>query len=368
MTDYYIGLISGTSMDNVDAVLVDLSSRPALLAHHSCPIDDSLRHRLYQLQTPGNDEISHCMRLDVELGRLFAAAVTDLLAQSGIAANQVRAIGSHGQTIRHYPGGETPSTLQLGDPNIIAEQTGITTVADFRRRDMAAGGQGAPLVPAFHAGVFRHEQQDRVILNIGGIANITVLPSDPQQSVSGFDTGPGNGLMDAWIHQHYSQAFDRDGEWAASGGVHPGLLERLLHDPYFALPAPKSTGREYFNLPWLQPILDAFPNLAARDVQTTLCELTARSIADAIQQYAESTDEVLVCGGGVHNKYLMQRLAELLTPARVGVTTEGGLDPDWVEATAFAWLAKQSLEHQPGNLPSVTGASHPVVLGGVYYG
>lgn len=368
MADYYIGLISGTSMDSIDAALVDLSSRPALLAHHSHSIDQQLREQLYQLQIPANDEITHCMQLDVELGRLFAHAVIRLLELTDITADQVCAIGSHGQTIRHYPAGDTPSTLQIGDPNIIAEQTGITTISDFRRRDMAAGGQGAPLVPAFHAAMLRHKDRDRVILNIGGIANITILPADPQQNVSGFDTGPGNGLMDAWIYQSHQQPYDRDGEWAASGSVHPSLLERLLNDPYFAQPPPKSTGREYLNLHWLQPMLEAFPGLAERDVQATLCDLTARSISDAILQYADKAEEILVCGGGVHNQQLMRRLAELLTPMRVGLTSEEGLEPDWVEACAFAWLAKQTLTGLPGNLPSVTGASHPVVLGAIYAG
>ncbi|MFP3874877.1 MAG: anhydro-N-acetylmuramic acid kinase [Thiohalophilus sp.] len=368
MTTYYIGLMSGTSLDGIDAALLDFSAAPSLLAHHSQPLPDALRQQLYQLQSPGQDELTTVMRLDVELGRLFAKAVQALLKKTGLSANRIAGIGSHGQTLRHYPDGPNPSTLQIGDPNLIAELTGITTIADLRRRDMAAGGQGAPLVPAFHAALFRHSSRNRAILNIGGIANLTLLPATAKTPITGFDSGPGNGLMDAWIEQHQQQSYDRDGEWAASGHVHPGLLERLLHDPYFARTPPKSTGREYFNLSWLQAALEPFADLAPRDVQATLCELSARSIAEALQATMQSVDEVLICGGGVHNRTLYQRLGELLTPARLASTAEAGLDPDWVEAAAFAWLARQTLAGQPGNLPSVTGASHPVVLGGIYPG
>lgn len=355
-------------MDGIDAALMDFSDSPQLLAWHSHPLPEQVRQQLYRLQTPGNDELTATMHLDVVIGRLFAEAVHALLDKAGLKADQISAIGSHGQTLRHYPDGPTPSTLQIGDPNLIAELTGITTVADFRRRDMAAGGQGAPLVPAFHAGVFHHPGRNRAILNIGGIANLTLLPADVSQPVSGFDTGPGNGLMDAWIDQHYQQAFDRDGEWAASGHVHPGLLERLLNDPYFARTPPKSTGREYFNLAWLQPALETFAHLAARDVQATLAELSARSITEALSRGTMEVEDVLVCGGGVHNRHLMQRLEELLIPATVASTAIAGIDPDQVEAAAFAWLARQTLNDEPGNLPSVTGASHPVVLGGIYPG
>ncbi|MDR9436007.1 MAG: anhydro-N-acetylmuramic acid kinase [Thiohalophilus sp.] len=369
MTTYYLGLISGTSMDGIDAALLAFDEQqPRLLAHYSHPLPDPIRQQLYQLQTPGQNELATAMHLDVELGRLFATAAQTLIEQAALRPDQIAAIGSHGQTLRHYPDGPAPTTWQIGDPNIIAEQTGITTVADLRRRDMAAGGQGAPLVPAFHAAVFRQAPINRAILNIGGIANLTLLPAETSQPVIGFDTGPGNGLMDAWIGQHLGQHYDRDGEWAASGHIHPGLLERLLHDDYFERPPPKSTGREYFNLDWLQPRLASFSDLAPRDVQATLCELTARSIGEALEATMDGVEEVLICGGGVHNRYLYQRLAELLTPARVASTAEAGIDPDWVEAAAFAWLAKQTLAGDPGNLPSVTGASHRVVLGGVYPG
>ena len=367
MSDLFTGLMSGTSMDAIDAVLVDFSSvKPRLIAHHAHPIPDTTRSDLLSLVSPANNELQRSCQLDISMGQLFAEAVLALLETAQVAARDVTAIGSHGQTLRHYP--LLPNSLQIGDPNTIAELTGITTVADFRRRDMAAGGQGAPLVPAFHKAVFHSANVNRVILNIGGIANITILPTDNNAVVSGFDTGPGNGLMDEWVGQHLKLAYDRDGEWGASGHVHPGLLERMLNDAYFTAAPPKSSGREYFNLQWLAPMLDAFPHLAERDVQTSLCELTARSITDAIQHYAADTQEVLVCGGGVHNRLLMQRLDELLSPCKVRTTSDAGLDPDWVEAMAFAWLAKQTLAGKPGHLPAVTGAKHPVVLGGIYPG
>ncbi|MGD8484134.1 MAG: anhydro-N-acetylmuramic acid kinase, partial [Thioalkalispiraceae bacterium] len=300
------------------------------------------------------------------LGRLFAESVHQLLNQCRVPHSEITAIGSHGQTLRHYPHGQYPSTLQIADANIIAEQTGITTVSDFRRRDMAAGGQGAPLVPAFHQVIFHDPTQDRVILNIGGIANITLLPANGV--VSGFDTGPGNCLLDSWVQQHLSINYDRDGEWGASGHVHPGLLERMSNDAYFSLASPKSTGREYFNLSWLNDILRSFPNLAAQDIQATLVELTARSISDAISETLPGCKQVMVCGGGIHNQHLMQRLDELLVEQRLLSTEQAGIAPDWVEAMAFAWLAKQTLENKPGNLPDVTGARKAVVLGAIYPG
>jgi anhydro-N-acetylmuramic acid kinase len=293
-------------------------------------------------------------------------ATQGLLAEAGCQPAEIIAIGSHGQTIRHIPEGEYRTSFQIGDPNLIAELTGITTVADFRRRDMAAGGQGAPLVPAFHNQVFRASGINRVILNIGGIANITILPGDEEDPVSGFDTGPGNGLMDAWIFKHQGKQFDLNGEWAASGRVRPDLMDQMLADPYFSQAAPKSTGKEYFHLDWLKKHL---PKKAkAEDIQASLCELTAMTISQAIQQTAPATDEIYVCGGGAHNPHLIQRLNELHKPVNVTSTSELGLSPDWVEATCFAWLAKQTLHQQAANLPSVTGARHNVVLGGIYWG
>lgn len=367
MMDKYIGLMSGTSMDAIDAVLVSFeASTPRLLAHHSLPLGDTLRADLLGLQQPGNDELNRTARLDIHMARLFATAVMGLLEQAGCQASEIIAIGSHGQTIRHIPAGDFPTSFQIGDPNLIAESTGITTVADFRRRDMAAGGQGAPLVPAFHNQVFRAEGINRVIVNIGGIANITVLPARAEDSVIGFDTGPGNGLMDAWIHTQLDRNFDQNGEWAAQGKVIPDLLASMLGDPYFALAAPKSTGKEYFHLDWLEKHIGK--KISAEDVQATLCELTAISITNAIKQSAPATDEIFICGGGVYNQSLMQRLTDLLKPAKVSSTDELGLSPDWVEAICFAWLAKQTLHRQPSNLPSVTGAKHDVVLGGIFWG
>lgn len=365
--DKYIGLMSGTSLDAIDAVLVSFeASSPRLLAHYSLSLDAALRQSLESLQQPGDDELNKLAQLDIKLARLFSEAVSGLLAEAGCKAEEIIAIGSHGQTVRHIPEGDYRTTYQIGDPNLIAELTGITTVADFRRRDMAAGGQGAPLVPAFHNQVFRKPGLNRVIVNIGGIANLTILPADEEEAVIGFDTGPGNGLMDAWIFKHRGQQYDQDGEWAASGELMPDLLEKLLTDPYFKLPAPKSTGKEYFHLNWLEKQLP--PKAKAEDVQATLCELTAISINNAIQQTAPASDEIYICGGGMHNQQLIKRLEELSAPIMVTSTQSLGIAPDWVEAICFAWLAKQTLHQQPGNLPSVTGASRNVILGGIFWG
>lgn len=367
MSDYYIGLMSGTSMDAIDAVLVDLANNECrLIAWHSHNIPSEVKQSLTGLIEPAPDEISLMMQMDVALGKLFADAVNQLLTQSGLQKSDIKATGCHGQTIRHYPTAHYPATLQIGDANTIAELTAITTVADFRRRDIAAGGQGAPLVPAFHQVIFNNPELDQVILNLGGIANITLLPAR-DKNVSGYDTGPANCLLDSWVQQHLRINYDRDGGWGASGHVHPGLLERLLNDPYFSLLPPKSTGREYFNLSWLNEDLKSFPGLAPQDVQATLVELTARSISDAIEQSLPGATRVLACGGGAHNKHLMQRLNELLVEQHVASTASVGVDPDWIEAMAFAWLAKQTMERKTGNLPEVTGAKHPVILGAIYY-
>lgn len=368
MTEYYIGLISGTSMDAVDAVLVDLNKySPAICHRLSIPIPDKLRSRLIAISQGDHISLPLISELDVRLGLLFADAVMELLQQSGTPSEKVCAIGSHGQTIYHGPGDRFPSSLQIGDPNIIAERTSITTVADFRRRDMAAGGQGAPLVPAFHEAMFRINDRNRIILNIGGIANITILPADPLKKIHGFDTGPGNTLMDAWIKKQQRKNKDESGRWAASGEVDENLLKKMLKDSYFRKPPPKSTGREYFNLTWLDKILKHNKNrIPTKHVQATLCEFTARTISDSVHEYAPDTDEVLACGGGVHNLSLMMRLQMLLGNIRVVSTEEFNIDPDYVEAIAFAWLAKRTLEHRGGNIPSVTGARHEVILGGVY--
>jgi len=370
MAEKYIGLMSGTSMDSIDGVLVDFSPDGLqILASEQSPLDLSLRDRLLTLCQRQSVDLAEYIALDGLLGQLFADTAMALLIKTAISPPAVTAIGSHGQTVAHFPGGKTPGSLQLGDPNIIAMRTEITTVADFRRRDMATGGQGAPLVPAFHQAMFRHAKRNRVVLNIGGIANISILPAEPQQLISGFDTGPGNLLLDYWAKQHLDTAMDTGGQWAASGTVNKPLLKAMLQDRYFQQTPPKSTGREQFNSAWLQSLLQTQGNaLSAADIQATLCELTASSIAMAIHTHASASDEVLVCGGGVHNDQLMRRLAALLPHCRLRSTADCGIDPDYVEAIAFAWLARQTIAGRPGNVPSVTGAREAVVLGGIYRG
>lgn len=361
----YVGLISGTSADGIDAALVDFSSpRLQLRGTHLQPWPADLRQRLLAAAQPDSPLDADALgQLDVELGGHFAAAATQLLRATSTPASAVCAIGSHGQTLRHRPAGKFPFTLQLGDPTVIAERCGIDVVADFRRADVAAGGQGAPLVPALHAALFAAPGRTRVVLNLGGIANISVLRADGR--VLGLDTGPASCLLDAWHADQRQQPFDRDGAFAASGHADAKVLATLLADPYFAAPAPKSTGREYFHLAWLRgrAQVDA---LDAADVQATLMELTARSVAQAIDTYARDADDVLVCGGGVHNGALVGRLRELLQPRTVASTASAGLDPDFVEAMAFAWLARQRLLGRAGNLPAVTGARGPRVLGAIH--
>ncbi len=364
----YIGLMSGTSADAIDAVLVDLQFSPKLIAQHSLPLPYKIQQQIHALSLPDENEIDRMCSLDTELGQLFAQASLDLLSKAKIANHDVVAIGSHGQTIRHRPPGSIQGTftLQIGDPNIIAELTGITTVADFRRRDMAAGGQGAPLVPAFHQAVFKSQKHDRVILNVGGMANITWLPAEGK--TSGFDTGPGNVLMDNWVQTHLNKSYDANGDWASAGSINPELLRLLLADPFFSLPAPKSTGRENFNRTWLDSKLHMLPSQpAAVDVQATLLELTATSIADSINQLSPDAKEIFVCGGGAYNTHLMQRLANLLTNSTVVSTSTLGVAPQCIEAMAFAWLAQQTIHRKSGNLRAVTGANREVILGGVYY-
>ena len=361
----YIGLISGTSADGIDAALVRFEHDQPQLVHaltHAWP--DTLRTQILRLaQDETTLDLDAFGRLDIAVGQTFADAVDALLAQSGTPASSVHAVGSHGQTIRHRPSGEHPFTLQIGNASVIAERCGIDVVADLRSADVAAGGQGAPLLPAVHAMLLNAAGRTRVVLNLGGIANITVLAADGR--VFGFDTGPANGLMDAWCLRHRGEAFDRDGAFAASGRVDEALLSTLLDDPYFALPPPKSTGREHFHLGWLDARLHS-ASASPADVQATLLELTARSIAAAIDTHASDAEDVLVCGGGVHNRVLVQRLSELLHPRVLGSTAEYGVDPDYLEATAFAWLARQRLLGLPGNLPTVTGARGPRVLGAVH--
>lgn len=360
--------MSGTSADAIDAALVDIGGDSVhvvqSLAH---PLTEPVRTEVIALFDKGDDEIDRLGHLDRRLGQLFAAAVAELLAKTGTSPRDVVAIGSHGQTIRHRP---RPSsgcafTLQIGDPNTIAELTGITTVADFRRRDVACGGQGAPLTPGFHQAVFSHPTQTRAVVNIGGIANVTLLA--PGMPVLGFDTGPGNGLLDAWIDRCRGLPFDQDGSWAATGTVQPHMLAQLRAHPYFALPTPKSTGREEFTLRWLLQELESFNGFSEQDVQATLAALTAVTIADTLCRH--DIHSVYICGGGARNQHLLERLrAQLPGECQLYTTAALGIPADDVEAAAFAWLAHQSIQSLAGNAPSVTGATRAAVLGGIYPG
>jgi anhydro-N-acetylmuramic acid kinase len=361
----YIGLISGTSTDGIDAALVQFEQNTPKLVHAlTHPWPDALRTQILRVaQDETRLDLDAYGRLDVAIGHVFADAVQELVKQSGRSSASVCAIGSHGQTIRHRPTGEYPFTLQIGDASVIAERSNIDVVADFRRADVAAGGQGAPLLPAVHAILLGKPGHTRVVLNLGGIANITVLSANGD--VLGFDTGPANGLLDAWCLRHRGEAFDRDGAFAASGRVDEKLLAALLQDSYFALLPPKSTGREHFHLAWLDAQLGSATRSPA-DVQATLLELTAQSVTDAIARHATDATDVLICGGGVHNSALVKHLSELLQPRALHSTADYGVDPDYLEATAFAWLARQRLLGLPGNLPAVTGASGLRVLGAIY--
>ena len=364
----YIGLMSGTSVDAVDAVLVDIAACIALIATDSHPIPEPLRRKIRAVAAGTAGSERRVWHLDTQLGELYAQATLALLKKTGVSASQIHALGSHGQTIYHAPNDSLACTVQIGDPNIIAERTGITTVADFRRRDLAAGGQGAPLAPAFHHQAFADKNEHRVIINIGGIANITVLAAGGEgASVRGFDTGPGNGLLDAWIRRHHHLHYDDNGHWAATGDILLPLLERLLDDPYFDQKPPKSTGTEYFNLTWLdQQIATLDEELAAHDVQRTLCTLTTRTLSESITRYAPYPTAVFVCGGGVHNQTLMDSLRQEQPATTIATTEALGIGPDWIEATTFAWLAQRTMAGLTSNLPAVTGARSEVILGGIY--
>jgi anhydro-N-acetylmuramic acid kinase len=360
----YLGLISGTSMDAIDAALVDFDTAPlSIIATSATPFAPELKRRISALIDQADrvalDEIG---QIDVELGRAFAQAALALMQSAQIGADRVAAIGSHGQTLRHRPDLGVPFTWQIGDPNTLAEMTGVSVVADFRRRDVAAGGQGAPLLPVFHDQVFRSNSEDRVIANLGGISNITILTQG--SSVTGFDTGPANRLLDAWIARHQGKEFDAAGAWAASGRVDDTLLNELLDEPYLRLAPPKSTGRELFNLPWLENKLGLFAR-PPRDVQATLQQFTARTLAAAVRQYAPGA-ALYVCGGGAHNLALRHAIAALIAPNPVASTAALGLDPDYVEAVAFAWFAKRTLQGLTSSAGSVTGAKGARILGGVY--
>ncbi len=360
MPELFIGLMSGTSMDGIDAVLAAPDSSPSLLHHIHQPFAPQLRDTLLALNEPGTDELHRAATAAISLSLAYATAVRTLLAQAATDAESVAAIGCHGQTVRHNP--REGYTMQLVNGALLAELSGISVVCDFRSRDIAAGGEGAPLVPAFHRAVFSHPEKERAIVNIGGIANITHLP--PAGPVTGFDCGPGNVLMDAWIFLHRRLPYDAGGSWAVQGRLLPELLDRLLDHEFYGRTPPKSTGREMFNLQALRKLLAGHESPA--DVQATLCELTATAIARAINTYCRRTEEVYLCGGGARNSSLLQRLAEMLPGRQLGLTDDLGITAESVEAAAFAWLAQRTLAAEPGNLPEVTGASGPRILGAIY--
>ncbi|MEX5509331.1 anhydro-N-acetylmuramic acid kinase [Pseudomonas paralactis] len=358
----YIGVMSGTSLDGLDIALIEQDAAIKLIATHYIPMPDTLRAELLGLCASGPDEIARSAIAQQQWVTLAAQGIRALLEQHHLKPQDIRAIGSHGQTIRHEPA--RGFTVQIGNPALLTELTGISVVSDFRSRDVAAGGQGAPLVPAFHEALFGEHTGNRAVLNIGGFSNLSLIETD--KPVAGFDCGPGNVLLDAWIHLQRGEQFDRNGQWAASGKTQPRLLNTLLSDPFFLTKGPKSTGREVFNLAWLQQHLSQLPFFAPEDVQATLLELTALTIVESLQSAQPNTETLLICGGGAHNATLMNRLTTLLPSTHVSSTTTYGVDPDWVEAMAFAWLAHCCLEGIAANRPSVTGARGLRVLGAIY--
>ncbi|BBF85414.1 Anhydro-N-acetylmuramic acid kinase [Aquitalea magnusonii] len=364
MTERYIGLMSGTSLDGVDAVLLcmDEHGRPHVEADSFLPFPDSIKQQVLALQAVGNNELDRAAQLGNALARLYAEVVARLLAACALPAAAIRAIGCHGQTIRHAP--HEGYTLQIGNAALLAELSGIDVIADFRSRDVAAGGHGAPLVPAFHQDIFASDAENRVILNIGGISNLTRLAKN--LPTCGFDCGPGNMLLDAWCQLHTGAAYDADGNWAASGQLHPALLQQMLADAYFRQQPPKSTGRDLFSLEWLQQQLATQPPIAPQDVQHSLLQLTAISIAHDIHRYCPDTASIYVCGGGALNRALMQALQQQLPAIAIHSTAEIGLPANQVEAAAFAWLAWRFCHRLPANLPEVTGAAGLRVLGALY--
>lgn len=368
-SDFYLGMMSGTSLDGVDLALMDFATfPPKLTACEMVAMPVALRQAL-TLLLKGETSLQNLGEIDHQLGKLYADCVNQFLAKNGLKPEQIQAIGCHGQTVWHAPTGENPFTMQIGDMHYLAAKTDITVVGDFRRKDMAMGGQGAPLVPAFHEGIFADKNRLTVVLNIGGISNISVLA--PNQPTIGYDVGVGNALLDAWIEQHQGKRYDKNGAWASSGKVLEPLLAALLDEPFFQQTPPKSTGRELFNLKWLvKKIAKVFPNSTAclpQDIQRTLVEFTVQGIAHHLKLLnSEKSNLLLVCGGGVHNPLILNRLSEILPDWTVASTSEYGLDADYVEAAAFAWLAYRRMHNLPSNLPSVTGASRAVSLGAIY--
>ena len=360
-TELYVGIMSGTSLDGIDTALLDFSSStPRLVATHYRPYPETLKKTLLALHDPAQGELHLAQLTANELSHEYAAATHALLLKAGVIPDQVVAIGCHGQTIRHRP--EAGYTTQLCNAALLAELGGITVVSDFRSRDIAAGGQGAPLVPAFHNMMLRHANTHRVIVNIGGIANITNLA--PGKPTSGFDCGPGNLLMDLWVNRHLGQPYDKEGSWANSGSVIPALLKTLLDEPFFRSTPPKSCGRDLFNSGWLERHLQG--NEKPADIQATLLALTVQSIVNAIRDYCAGTQEIYLCGGGAHNTALLDGLRTLLPACSIRLTDHLGIEADWMEAIAFAWLARQALHGHAASLPEVTGARHPSILGAIY--
>jgi anhydro-N-acetylmuramic acid kinase len=364
--EIYIGLMSGTSLDGIDVAITDFTEFPPKLLHcETSPYATTIRQRLHALCQGATTTLDNLYSLDAELGELYARSVNQALEKASVDRDEVVAIGCHGQTIRHSPDSVSPYTAQIGDPNRIATLTGITTVADFRRKDIALGGQAAPLAPAFHRFLFQSKDEDRALVNIGGIANITFLPANPDQAVIGFDTGPGNTLLDLWNARHRISGFDEAGSWARTGRVIDSLLENMISgEDYFHLASPKSTGTEYFNSDWLSSFLKN--EYAAIDVQATLVELTATTIAAALSALPALPANCFVCGGGAHNLYLLDRLSSILPDCGIATTAALGLDPDYVEAVAFAWLARERINLRSGNIPDVTRAKQAGILGGIY--
>ena len=364
--EIYIGLMSGTSLDGIDIAIVDFNCKPPkLLFSDTFPYTGAIKLRIKDITLDKTASIDSLCQLNIELGHAYAMVVNKSLKSAGLDCSQIRAIGNHGQTIRHCPDATFPYTLQSGDPNTLTVETNITTIADFRGIDIALGGQGAPLAPAFHQSVFSSSTTNRAIINIGGIANVTYLPSNPAEKIMGFDTGPGNTLSDYWVDLHKNVAYDDAGQWAKNGQIIDGLLAEMVNkESFFTQPAPKSTGTDHFNASWLSAfnINDYAPN----DVQTTLVELTALSIANSILGLPNTQIECYICGGGSQNLYLIERIQKRLPTLLIQTTKPLGIDPDYVEAIAFAWLAKQRIDLKPGNISSSTHANHPAILGGIY--
>jgi anhydro-N-acetylmuramic acid kinase len=364
--EFYIGLMSGTSLDGIDIAIVDFSVKPPrILLSDTLPYTASMKSRIRNITLDETASIDSLCQLNIELGHIYATVVNESIKRANLYHTQILAIGNHGQTIRHCPAAVFPYTLQTGDPNTLAIETGITTVADFRGIDIALGGQGAPLAPAFHQSVFSSTNTDRAVINIGGIANVTYLPSKPNKKIIGFDTGPGNTLSDYWIGLHKNLAYDNGGEWARSGCVIDQLLAEIHHkEAFFKQKAPKSTGTDYFNSTWLSAF--KINGYAPNDIQATLIELSALTISDSISTLPSTSIECFICGGGAQNALLIERIQKRLPQYLVQTTEQLGIDPNYVEAIAFAWLAKQRINNKPGNIPSATNAIRKGILGGIY--